>query len=164
MNETTPEPTLAPPTPPAPQESSTDDGWSWGAFVLGPIYLIAIRRYLLLAPYILLLVPILNIFVFLGYGIFLGIKGRDMASHSTSFANRDQYIGFMKGVDHAGKVFFFVYVAIIVVTLVLATTVLSSLGGARERAREASERQQAAMEQVERELEAELGADWETNL
>jgi hypothetical protein len=173
------------PVPPAPLASPEDEkyarpGWSWGGFMFNFIFIIAIRRYwylllVLLAlippllvglssfsvPYhmiwIILLAPVLSFLIILGVMVFFGIKGRVLAAKSSTFANRDQYIGFMKGIDHAGKVLFFTYVVFALTTLTL--TVLASFGGARNRAEEASMRQQEAMRlQMEQMLEQEVSA------
>ncbi len=139
-------------------------GWSWGAFTLGPIFLLGIRRYLLLIPYLLVIIPFAGLFVYLAYSIFMGVSGRSMARESRAFANRDQYVGFMKAIDHAGLIAFFLHLALMVLFAVLALTVVASLGEARGRAQDAAERQRAAQEEVERMIEDELGPGWNDRL
>ena len=151
-------------TAPPPQANPGDDvysrpGWSWGAFMFGPFFLVAIRKYwyllLNLLPIVLLfgtsllwvvivlpqafsgassggpllvLAPIMiaiGFLSFLAVPIYFGIKGRVLASQSRTFANRDQYIGFMKVIDHAGKVAFFITVACIGVALLIMATLLA---------------------------------------
>lgn len=97
-------------------------GWSWGAFMLGPYFLIGVRSYAYLWAYLLVLVPFVGPLLLLGFGIYLGMKGREMAAVSTTFHNKEQYIGFMRGVDHAGKIMFFV--ALVMVGLGLAFMLL----------------------------------------
>jgi hypothetical protein len=155
-------PEATPPAPPvAPfiaQGASEDEkyaapGWSWGACMFGPMFLIAVRKYAYLWLY---LVPVIFLFgtialwgllalgqamsggssgmgmmgimtpILIGIGmlsffalpIFFGIKGRMLAAESRTFTNRDQYIGFMKVMDHAGKVGFFLTLGFLVLGVV----------------------------------------------
>lgn len=102
-------------TQPAPAASG---GWSWGAFIMDVPFLIAIKKYTYLWFYLLLLIPIVNLFAILGIKIYLGMKGREMAMTSKTFASKDEYNGFMKGFDWAGKVLFFVSLAIFALGLI----------------------------------------------
>lgn len=147
-----PEGTVPQSVPPAPtrsfvaQGTSEDEkysttGWSWGAFMFGPMFLIAVRKYKQLWLYAIpLLFPLLlgllvvgqsmygdsspggiygavlpiiivsigiAILFFIALPIYFGIKGRMLAAESRTFSNKDQYVGFMKVMDHAGKVGFF---------------------------------------------------------
>lgn len=82
-------------------------------------FLIAIRKYNYLWFYLLFLIPLLNLFAILGIKIYLGIKGAEIARTSTTFASEEEYNGFMKGLDWAGKVLFFVGLAIFALSLIL---------------------------------------------
>lgn len=88
-------------------------GWSWGAFMMDPAFIIAIKNYKFLFFYILYLIPVLNFFAIIGIKVYLGLNGRSMASKSPQFVNESEFIGYMKGVDHAGKVLFFFMLAMI---------------------------------------------------
>ena len=119
------------PVPPAPSTSPDDEkyarpGWSWGGFMFNFLFAIAIRRYLYLLWLLALVIPIVNFFVILGLMIYFGLKGRAMAAESKTFSNRDQYIGFMKGIDHAGRILFFFYAVIFTLILV---GVMAAVGG-----------------------------------
>jgi len=80
-----------------------DEGWSWGAFFLGPFFLFGIRKYSLLSAYLLMLVPFLNIIFMIGMMVYLGASGRTMARESKTFSSHGEYLGFMKGIDHGAK-------------------------------------------------------------
>lgn len=93
--------------------------WSWGAFMFDPAFLIAIQKYAYLLVYLLMLIPILNFIVWIGFKIYLGLKGREMARDSATFASAEEREGFFKGFDWAGKVLFFVALAFFVLSLLL---------------------------------------------
>lgn len=97
-----------------------DEGWSWGGFGLNLVFLFALRKYKFLAILILALLFSGNFLFFMiqsSYGMlialspivlvqfFLGVIGRKFARESNIFSNHEQYLGFMKGVDHAGKAY-----------------------------------------------------------
>jgi hypothetical protein len=153
MNEPTPVPfvPLGTAEPQPPLVGYVDAGWSWGAFLTGPIFLVAVRRYVYLLWYLLMFIPFVNIIVWLGVSIYLGIKGREMATHSRTFANREQYLGFMKAIDHAGKILAVVYLVLIAVAVVgiFAAVLLASLSGARDLAREHASEQTQQQTQVD---------------
>jgi hypothetical protein len=101
--------------------------WSWGAFMFDPAFLIAIQKYAYLLVYLLMLIPILNFIVWIGLKIYLGLKGREMARDSATFASAEEREGFFKGFDRAGKVLFFVSLAFFVLSLLLSLTVGMSI-------------------------------------
>lgn len=103
-----------------------DEGWSWGGFSLNWIFLLAVRKYMYLLVLLLMLVPILNILIMIGFMIFLGIKGRELARESRTFSNHEQYLGFMKGADHAGKVFAIFYILAMVPFFVIIGGIIFS--------------------------------------
>jgi hypothetical protein len=70
--------------------------------------------------YLLMLVPFVNMVAWLGIMVFLGLKGRELAATSQTFTSRDQYVGFMKAIDHAGKVIFFAALGVIVIAFTIA--------------------------------------------
>lgn len=116
------------------QKTYNDSGWSWGGFAFNLMFAIATRNYVYLWLLFLMIVPFVNIFAMLGIMIFFGIKGRELARTSTTFSNHDQYLGFMKGLDHAGKILMYFYLTCIAVGILGAGIVIMSLGGARDRA------------------------------
>ncbi len=104
--------------------------------MFGPVFLIAIRRYaylwLYLLPgalmlgtgilrsiYVALLIIGIGALSFFVIPIYLGMKGRTLAAASRAFSNRDQYVGFMKGIDHAGKVLFFAFIVIMLLGMLV---------------------------------------------
>lgn len=108
-------------------------GWSWGAFMGGPFFLIAVRKYMYLLLYLLNLIPLVNFIAWIGIMVFLGLKGRELAAQSTTFSSKEELTGFMKGFDHAGKITFFIMLALFVLgflgSLLLGATIFSALGG-----------------------------------
>jgi hypothetical protein len=90
-------------------------GWSWGAFIMGPMFIIAVRKYTLLLLYLLMFIPIVNFLAQFGIMIYLGLKGRELAAASPTFSSREQYIGFMKAIDHAGWIMFLIALAMLLV-------------------------------------------------
>jgi hypothetical protein len=154
-----------------------DEGWSWGGFAFNVLFLIAIRKYKFLLIFILIIVlgniflafsiepllsnpglffviPLIPFFLVLVMVFFLGIKGRKFARESRTFSNYEQYLGFMKGVDHAGKVFILVYTGLFVVGI-LASILLVSLGSARDRARDAEFKTQQQTAEMQYQVEME---------
>lgn len=102
-------------------------GWSWGAFVLDPFFIIAIKKYSLLWMYLLYLVPLVNFFAMIGIKIFLGIKGHQLVAESTVFKNEDEQNGFVRAIDHAGFIVFIVGLVGIVVMFLFFGVILASL-------------------------------------
>ncbi len=123
------------PTPSAPAQAfgatESDEysrpGWSWGGFFLGPLFLAGIRGYAYLLLILLFFIPFLGPLVMLAINIFVGIKGREMAASSSLFATRDQYIGFMRGVDKIGIASFIAFLAVLAVSFVFAGFIVGSL-------------------------------------
>jgi len=123
----------------APVQSNSDaqysqPGWSWGGFCFSLLFAIAIRRYVYLWFLLGMVLPPINFVVVIGLMIYFGMKGRELAAESKIFTSRDQYVGFMKGIDHAGKVLALFY-GILIIVGILASTVLVGLESARDRAR-----------------------------
>jgi hypothetical protein len=111
-----------------------DSGWSWGAFALNWMFVIATRNYVYLFLLLLMLVPFVNFLVMIGFAIYMGINGREMARKSKTFANHEQYLGFMKGLDHVSKVVAYFYVVLLglfIVGIIVVIT-LASLSNARD--------------------------------
>jgi hypothetical protein len=130
-----------------------DSGWSWGGFMFQWAFAVAIKKYILLVLFVLMFIPFVNIVAWFGIAIFFGLKGREYARQSDMFTNKDQYLGFMKAVDHAGKIFFYVFVAFFVLSILLSFTVLRSLMNAGESSSIFSEMQQMEIQQQMLELE-----------
>lgn len=69
-----------------------------------------------------LIVPIaiaVSVIFFLALPFYFGFKGRQLAATSKTFANKEQYVGFMKAFDHGAMVAFFVTLAAWVLSLVV---------------------------------------------
>lgn len=123
MPETVVNPALQPATP-ANQELT---GWSWGAFMLGPTFLIAVKKYVYLLFYLVYFIPFLNVFALLGIAIFLGIKGRELTYASSMFEKQDEANGFIKAVDHAGKIMFVVSIIFFIIMIIFFIIGFSSI-------------------------------------
>jgi len=123
----------APYTPQQPVgDAYKDYGWSWGAAMFGPLFLIGIRKYVYLLPYILMFIPIVTLLVMLAMFAFLGFKGRELALQSLTFTSKDQYLGYMKANDHAGKVMFFVCLIVFISAFVIGPTFVDGLDDAAD--------------------------------
>lgn len=134
-----PQPTIEPFVPqgsasavPVPQGEGgyVDEGWSWGSFALNYMFLIAIRKYEYLYVLILFLIPIVNIFAGFGMIIYLGMNGRELARNSRTFSNHEQYLGFMKGIDHAGKIISYVMLPVFALGVIVSVFIVFFLGNA----------------------------------
>jgi|GEM_PF-1360982 len=95
--------------------------WSWGGFMFGPAYLIAVKKYQYLLGYLLMLIPIINFVAMLGIAIYLGLKGHTLVAESPMFANNDERAGFNRAIDHAGRIMFFISLACAVIALIFAS-------------------------------------------
>lgn len=121
-------------------------GWSWGGFMFNIFFAACLKRYWFLLWFGALLVPIVNLFVpfvLLGLMIYFGVKGRELAARSAVFTSKQQYIGFMKGIDHAGKCMFFLSLAGLLVMVAAVLTIFfavvaNGIGSSREAAQKAS--------------------------
>ena len=82
-------------------------------------FLIGAKRYKYLWWYLLAVIPLVNIVFFVAFFIYTGVKGHEIAARGTQFANQSEYDGFVKGLDHAGKVLFWVVVILFVLWLIL---------------------------------------------
>ena len=110
-----------PPTPVAPVDASPDNfdkKWSWGGLMFEQILIIASKRYWYLLLYLLMFIPLVNIIAIAAIKLYFGYKGRSFVKASNAFSNEDEYRGFMKGVDHAGKIVFYIALVILVIALV----------------------------------------------
>ncbi|MBI5732670.1 hypothetical protein HY967_01785 [Candidatus Jorgensenbacteria bacterium] len=108
-------------TPSIPGETSLKSAWSWGAFMFDIPFLIAIKKYVWLLFYLLAFVPIVNAIFLIIFKIVMGMKGAALAAQSPQFTNQDEYNGFMRALDHAGKITFFglIVVFVLIIGLVL---------------------------------------------
>ncbi|NTV44905.1 MAG: hypothetical protein HGA67_04455 [Candidatus Yonathbacteria bacterium] len=116
---------------------SMPSDWSWGGFMFGPAYLIAVKKYEYLLAYLLMLIPVFNFFAMIGIAIYLGIKGHTLVAESPMFANADERAGFNRAIDHAGRIMFFVSLVCMVLAFIFAGLfvgmVATMLGGPRFR-------------------------------
>lgn len=108
----------------------SNPGWSWGGFMQWTIFAIGLRKYWYLLLILIGMVPFVGGLISIGVMIYFGIKGREMAAASSVFANKEQYIGFMKGIDHAGKVMFFVSLIFLALVVAIVITFASLFSGA----------------------------------
>jgi hypothetical protein len=97
-------------------------GWSWGAFLFGAAFLVAIKQYKMLWWDLLWIVPLVNIIFGIVFATYLGVNGHKLAARSRHFENQHEYHGFMKATDHAGKVLFFAVVVLLVIGIALGFT------------------------------------------
>ena len=127
--------------------------WSWGSFMFPWMTIIAARKYVMLLLFLIYFVPafaapvaflseslmgvvLIMILPFLLH-LYFGFKGRKvLQDHKQGFANNSELAGFIRGFDRTGKVFFFGYLAALLIGIlvsgVLGGVVLTSLNNARE--------------------------------
>ena len=94
--------------------------WSWGGFMFGPAYFIAVKKYEYLLIYLLMFIPIVNFIAMIGIAIYLGMKGHTLVATSTMFANDAERAGFNHGIDHAGKIMFILVLISFVLAFIFA--------------------------------------------
>ena len=99
---------------------SLPSDWSWGGFMFGPAYLIAVKKYNYLFAYLLMLIPVVNFFAMIGIAIYLGVKGHALVAESPMFQNDVERVGFNRALDHAGRIMFFISIACMVLAFVFA--------------------------------------------
>ena len=94
-------------------------GWSWGAFMFNVAWGIGNKCYLPL----LCFVPVLNII-----WIFIcGAKGHEWAMNSGTFRTVEEYNATMSTWDRAGKIMFFVSLAIAVIWVLIFSVLMGSV-------------------------------------
>ena len=94
-------------------------GWSWGAFMFNAGFLVGAKRYKLLWWFLLLMIPLVNFIFIIVFLIYLGNNGHRLAAEGKQFANQSEYDGYVKGLDHAGKVLFFAMLIFLGLMIVL---------------------------------------------
>lgn len=94
------------------------EGWSWGAGMFNIAFLVGVKRYKLIWWIILAVIPLVNIIFWIAFFIYLGINGHRIAATGTQFANQSEYDGYIKAQDHAGKIFFFVFLIFAVIAII----------------------------------------------
>lgn len=95
--------------------------------MLNWVLILAARRYMYLFLLLLTLIPVVNFIFWIAFAIYMGIKGRNLIMSSQGFASPEEAKGFMKGVDHAGKILFFVMLALIIIGLIFGLVVGAGL-------------------------------------
>lgn len=100
-------------------------GWSWGGFAFNAAFLIGAKRYKLLWWFLLALIPIVNVVFWIVMVIYLGMNGYKIAAEGTQFANQSEYDGYMKGLDHSGRICFFAFLIIAVLAIIFAITIIA---------------------------------------
>lgn len=93
-------------------------------------FLIGAKRYVYLWWFLLAFIPVLNIIFWIAMFIYLGVNGHAIAASGTQFANQSEYDGYIKGTDHAGKIVFFIVIAILVIVLIAFIAGFSLFGWA----------------------------------
>lgn len=88
--------------------------------MFGPVVILATRKYVYLLLYLLMFVPLVNIVAGLGISILMGIKAQSFVDSSSTFASPEERLGFMKGIDHAGKMMFIIGLIALGVVLAIA--------------------------------------------
>lgn len=124
----------APPAPeysnvPAPPTSTEGSAWSWGGFMFWPLVVVATKKYRYLFFFLLYLIPLVNLLAAIGLKIYFGLNARGIVGKSTFFDNKDESKGFMKGIDHAGFIFFIVSVIGIALGMVFFFIMVSAYSG-----------------------------------
>jgi hypothetical protein len=104
-------------------------GWSWGGFMFAPVYMVATKNYLYLLLYLLMIIPIINIFVQLGISIYMGLKAHNMVAGSVMFRSDDERNGFNRAMDHAGFIFFCLFVVLFVLGFLFMGALFSAIMG-----------------------------------
>jgi hypothetical protein len=104
------------------------EGWSWGGLMFNAYFLVGAKRYKLLWWYLLAFVPLVNIVFWIAMLIYLGVNGHKIAAEGTQFSNQSEYDGYVKGLDHAGKIFFFIFLAIAAIALVIVAALFVFAG------------------------------------
>lgn len=110
-------------------DATMQGGWSWGGAMFNMWFAAGISSPLHLLWILVLWVPFLNFIVLVGLFVGYGLKGRSMAASSKVFASKEEYIGFMKGVDKIGKLTFIVALALVALGI-LASILLAAIGAA----------------------------------
>ena len=106
---------------------ATKTGWSWGGFMFTVVVMLASKRYVYLLLYLLMFIPIVNLIAIIGIMIWMGVKARSLVMASPAFTNHDEAVGFMKGIDHAGKIMLFILIILIVLGIILGATLTTLL-------------------------------------
>ena len=88
-----------------------------------PVIIIGAKKYWYLLWYILYFIPLVNIVFIVAFKIYMGIKSHDIVAKSPAFANEDERRGFLSGVNRAGFVFFWIFLAFFIIWLVFALTI-----------------------------------------
>ena len=91
--------------------------------VIATVYVIDTRSNGMLEAAGFLFLPIIFLvgmmLFLLGFNLYLGFKGRELASTSRTFSNKEQYIGFMKAFDRGALVAFIMAISLNVLFLLL---------------------------------------------
>ena len=103
-------------------------GWSWGGFMANAVLLIGAKCYKYLWWYLFAIIPFVNIVFFIVFYVYTGVKGHEIAARGTQFANQSEYDGFIRGIDHAGKVLFWVFIIFMALWIVFFALGVSFLG------------------------------------
>ncbi len=102
-------------------------GWSWGAFMFTPVFIIGTKRYIYLLWYLLLIIPFLGPLLMFGFQIYLGLNAKKLLEGNKMFDNEDEKVGFVKGINHDGFVSFIIAIVLILVGLLFFGAILAAM-------------------------------------
>ncbi len=107
---------------------SKQGGWSWGGFMFSPVVILGSKRYVYLLLYLLGIIPLVGPLLWIAVMIFMGVKGRALVMASGVFSDEEAR-GFMKGIDHAGKIMFWIMIVLVIVGIIFGLVAGASLFG-----------------------------------
>lgn len=100
-------------------------GWSWGAFMFDIAFVLALKQYKFAWLFLLYLIPWVNVLAIIAIRIYLGFHGRRMTYESDAFDTPAERDGFVKGLDHAGKILLYVSLVLLVITIFVGGAVVA---------------------------------------
>lgn len=96
--------------------------FNWGAFVLGWIWGVGNRTYIALLAF-LAIIPWVGWIFGIVWMFVLGFKGNEWAWKSGEFKNLEEFLVTQRTWNRAGFVCFWVYLALIIITIILLSSV-----------------------------------------
>ncbi|MCK5026869.1 MAG: hypothetical protein KAS07_00470 [Candidatus Pacebacteria bacterium] len=102
-------------------------GWSWGAFMFTPVFIIGTKKYKYLLAYLVLLIPFLGPLLMLGFQIYLGLNVKVLLEGNKMFTNEDEKAGFVKGINHAGFVSFVIAVVFFLIGILFFGAIIAAM-------------------------------------
>lgn len=102
-------------------------GWSWGGAVFSPYFITGAGRFKLLWWYLFALVPFLNAIFWIVVFFYFGLNGHAVAAKGSTFATQGEYDGYVNGLDRAGRIFFWIFLVLIILVGLLWISVFLPL-------------------------------------